>query len=158
MKRLLQEPSKSLFRFYTARGKKEVKALKTGTKALVILTILLGALATSVIALPTFADPIRDRDQLQDQDQLRDRDKLQTCETSLMERGRIQNRTRLQTCEGNGDGNCTRTYNCACNCAGGSNQGTGMQECFQWQFGTASQGEGAAMHRYGSCGSMNKGK
>jgi len=137
MKRLLQEPSKSLFRFYTARGKKEVKALKTGTKALIILTILVGALATSVIALPTFADPISDRDQLQDQ--LRDRD-------------------RLQTCDGNGNGNCTRTYNCACNCAGGSNQGAGMQERFQWQFGTASQGEGAAMYRYDSCGSMNKGK
>ena len=110
-----------------------MKALKTGTKALIILTILIGALATSVIALPTFADPIRERDQLQDQ---------------------LRDQNRLQTCEGNGDGNCTRAYNCA----GGSNQGTGMQERFQWQFGSSSQGEGAAMYRYDSCGSMNKGK
>lgn len=112
--------------------------MKTGTKALVVLTILVGALATSAIALPTLAAPLMDRDQLQSQDQLRDQD-------------------RLQTCDGNGDGNCTRACICDCNCVGGPNQGSGTRECFQLRLGALSQGEGQATHRYGSCGSMSKG-
>jgi len=112
-----------------------VKALKTGTKALVLLTILIGALATSAVALPTLAAPLRDRDQLQDQDQLMDQDKLQTCNASLMERDRIQDRSRLQACAGNSDENCTRTCNC-------SNQGSGTQESFQWRLGAPLRAKG----------------
>lgn len=110
--------------------------MKTEIKALLVAMIIVGALATSVFALPAFADPIAERDCSQE----RVRDRIRTCDA---------------------DGNCNYTYayqHRHGNCVNCPSQGPKTQVRSRAQFCCSSQNGERPMNRYGFGRAFNRGR